>query len=159
MAGLRPFLAGIGLVILFGIALFTFMVEFIAVNNPDPIGLVASNPQINATMQSFNARAAELEALGESSKRLLTDAEPSPTYIFLIGLAFFQIPWYTVSFLAGSIGTIGLMMWTMFFGVGSSPFSVGSSPFSVILGVVNGILIIGVVLAIVKAIRTGESER
>ena len=146
--GLKQFIGGIGLVMLFAIACFIFMIKFITVNNPT--SLVSSDPIINSTLNSFQDRATELQKLGEDSKNALASDEPTLIYLFLIFYSAFAIPLQFLTFLVLSIGTIGTTMFSLFFGKGSSPFYI-------ILGVVNGILIITIVIAIIKAIRTGDS--
>ena len=151
MVGLRAFLAGSGLVVLFGIALYMFAFQFIAVNNPDPI--TSLDPTLNQSLQSLQARADDLQSLGDSSKALLeAENEPSAIYLFLIVKSAFTIPFAFLSFMLASVGTFGTIIFTGIFGTGSSPFNI-------ILSVALSIALLTAIILIIRAIRTGETER
>lgn len=148
--GLRQLMVGMGAIILFSLSLMIFANLFILNNNPS--SLVSNDTYLNSTITSFNARATELQNLGESSKELLAAAEPSPVFVFLIIKAAFTIPLGFLSFLLHSVGTVFTFLFTVFFGAGGSPFYIVS-------GVISGILVITIVIMIVRAIRIGETER
>lgn len=150
MAGLRPFLGGVGLIIVFGIALFMFMIGFIGVNNPSYD--VDNDPFVNSSAGSLNLRAEELKSLGDSSLQLIETAEPSPQFLFLIFKSAFYIPLGFLSFLIKSVGTILLILWVSLFGIGGSDFSI-------IFGVISGLILLTIVILIMRAIRTGETEK
>lgn len=150
MAGIRQLASGIGLVVLFGIGLFFFMIQMIALNNPEP--LVSNIPAVNSTLQSLQDRADQLEDLSESSKQLLAEDTPSAVFVFLIIQSAFYIPIGFISFLIQGVGTLITLIFTSLFGAGSNPFYI-------ILAVVNSILVLIIVLAIVRAVRSGETER
>jgi len=145
---LKQIIAGIGLVILFSIACFMFATQFITQNNPT--NLVSSDPVINSTLDSFKDRANELSDLGENAKTRLANAEPSPVYLFLIVYDAFAIPLGFLSFTISSMITITSVIFTTLFGVGGGQFYI-------ILGIVTAIAALVIVLAIIKAIRTGDS--
>lgn len=150
MAGIRQIITGLGLVILFSFCLFIFMIEFITVNNPDPIA--ANDPYINQTFADLQEQARELETIGNNSKAILAADQPSAIYLFLIIKSAFTIPLSFLSFLVNGVGIISGLFFTLLFGNGSSPFHV-------VLGVVNSIILITIVFAIIRAIRSGETER
>lgn len=151
MAGIRNLFNGIGLIILFGIALFTFMIGIISSNNPSSD--ILNNTLINTSLQSFQSSADQLQDVGESSKNLLTSYEPSPVFVFLIIYSAFAIPLNLLEFII--IGTVNIasFIFKVIFGIGSN------NQFGIIMGVITGILGIAVVLAILRAIRGGDTER
>jgi len=147
---IKQFLEGVGLVMLFAICCMIFLVGFINQNNED--AWVTNDTSLNNTLNSFKARASDLNALGTSSAELLVNDQPSAAFLFLIIKNAFYIPIAFIVFAVSSIGTLTTAVFYMFFGVGSSPFYI-------VFGVVIGIALLGVVLGVLKIIRTGEGER
>ena len=147
---IKQFLEGVGLVMLFAICCMIFLVGFINQNNED--AWVTNDTSLNNTLNSFKARASDLNALGTSSAELLVNDQPSAAFLFLIIKNAFYIPIAFIVFAVSSIGTLTTAVFSMFFGVGSSPFYI-------VFGVVIGIALLGVVLGVLKIIRTGEGER
>lgn len=149
MSGLRPFITGVGIIMIFGIAMYMFMIGIISQNNPDPDFLGGQN----SSLSSLQDRADELQDLGESSRGLLQNAELSPTYIFVIIKAAFDIPIGFIGFFVNSIITIFKdVIWATIFGVEANEFDI-------VYGVLSAIVLLTIVLLILKAIRTGETER
>lgn len=150
MSGLRNFISGIGLVILGSICAFTFMITFLATNNTDNI--VANDPFVNSTLQSFKDSADNLQNIGENSKDLLAAEQPSAVYVFLIILSAFTIPLSFLGFLISGLNAIVTAVFTVIFGSGTTNYFFVSR-------VVTAIILISIVLLILRAIRTGETER
>jgi len=146
---LKQIITGIGIVLLFSIACFMFATQYINLNNPD--NLVSSDPDLNKTLNSFQDRADELNAIGESAKDRLANAEPSPVYLFLIVYEAFAIPLGFLAFTINSIITITTALFTTIFGAGAD------GKFYIVFGVITAIASLVVVLAIIRAIRTGDS--
>lgn len=146
--GILKFTGGIALILVFGIACIMFMLTFITQNNPT--SLVLSDPLINQSATQINLRAEELQALGETSKQLLAQSEPSATYVFLIFRAAWEIPLGFLAFLIKGVGTILTLPFAALFGTGSSPFSV-------VWGIVSALMLITVVLIILREARLGKS--
>lgn len=155
MAGLRPFLTGVALVLLFSIASFTFMMTFIGENNPT--SPIINDPNINSSINTLKSATTSFSDAGSYVSNLLSEAEPSPLYLFLIFGAAFYIPIAFIAFLAqGITGIITFVFITIF----SGGQGVGqSNSYWIVFSVISSILIITIVFLIVRAIRTGETER
>lgn len=148
--GLRQFMIGLGAIVLFSLACIIFMNTFIAENNPS--SELIGDPWVNSTLASFEERASELEELGEDTKDLLAEDKPSAAYYFLIIPNAFYVLISFLVFIPKMIGTILVTVFLMFFGRGDSPYYI-------VMGVISAILTLTLVLFILKAIRTGETER
>jgi len=146
--GLRTFVASTGLVILFVLALFIFMVEFLGTNNPD--ALTSLDPSVNRTFQSLKERASELDSIAGNAQDLVAETKPSAEFIFLIAYSFLAIPLLFLGFLVKSMVNIVTLPFVLLFGGGNSPFYI-------IFTIVNSILLITVVILIVKRMR-GEQD-
>lgn len=150
MAGtIKSFIGGIGLVLIFALALSIFMLNFITTNNPT--SNVLNNTDFNASITSLQSSATSLKSVGDTSKSLLTSYQPSPIYLFLIIYSAFAIPLGFLSAMVSGLNAIVTLLVTFIFGQGDSPFSI-------VIGVINGLLLIGVVLAILDAIRLGRTQ-
>jgi hypothetical protein len=142
---LLKFLSGMGAVLIFGIAIFMFMINFIGTNNPDAL-IDSSNPFINESLSELQERADELQELGTTSKERLEADTPSPVYVFLIILSAFTVPLGFLAILIKGIGTVLVITFTSLFGQGASPYYT-------ILAVINGIILITIVILIIREIR------
>lgn len=149
--GLRQFLAGTGLVIVFGIAVYMFLIGMVSQNNPSSD--IFYDPQLNQSLNPLQDRATELQELGGTSKTLLMErSEPSLSYIYLIVYSALAIPLGFVLFLTKSIFTIMGVLWNSLVGIGGSSFDI-------VFGAITSILIITIVILVMRAIRTGETEK
>lgn len=155
MAGLRPVVSGIGIVVLFSIALFSFMFSYLGENNPThPI---ITYPYANSTLNTLHNSGDQLVSAGNTIQSLIQNAEPSPVFIFLIFKAAFDIPLAFLTFaIQGSAGLVTFLFTTLF----SSGQGTGSgSSYSIVFGIISAILVIAIVIVVVRAVRTGETER
>lgn len=149
-AGLTSFLEGIGLVLLFSIALIIFLQRFIYVNNPDSTAF--NDATINASLNKFKTAGTNLENIGNDAADVLSKDQPTAVYLFLILKSAFTIPLNFLSFLVNSVGGILVFLFSSIFGANAG------NPFSIVLGIIGGIMIIGIVLAIIRNIRTGDDR-
>lgn len=148
--GLRNFINGVALVLLFSISLILFLNQIITANNPS--SPISNDPVINSTLAGFQSSANDLGTAASNAKTRLESDQPSVVYLFLIIYSAFAIPLAFLGFAIGSVGKLTTLMFVSLFGAGSSPFGV-------VIGVVSGIILIGIVFYIMRAIRTGETER
>lgn len=152
MAGLKQVITGWSLILLFGICLIFFMLQMITVNNPDSTTNLQTNAYVNASLTRFTSSTDSLQTVGQQAQDLIASSEPSPVFTFLILKSAFQIPLAFFSFLLNAVISISLLPWIVIFGQGANDYFI-------ILTVVNALIIIGIVLAILKAIRSGETDR
>lgn len=151
MAGLRPLIGGISLVLLFSLALFTFMTEELVINNPN--ATVLNNPSINYSISALNRTISSFQDTAASSQTRLGSDEPSTTsYLFLIFKSAFYIPISFLGILINGVGVFTGVIFTQLVGPGSSPFFLAFAVF-------NGIMVVMVVFLIIQYIRTGQGER
>lgn len=150
--GIKELLSGVGIVILFVIAMLYFMISFIQTNNPEGFNSGSDIAYLNSTLQDFNERAQALQAASENAKNLIEAEQPSAVYVFLIIVSAFTIPPSFLAFLISGAFAIVTITFTSLFGVGPSAFYI-------VFAVINGLLMIAIVLAILKAIRLGQTER
>ena len=150
MAGIKQIIGGLGLVILFSIAALFFMIEMIQINNPD--SLVNNDPYISSTINTLNETTQIFKTTGENAQETLASDKPSSTFVFLIIRSAFDIPFSFLSFTVLGLGQIITVFFTLLFGQGQNQFYI-------VFGVINTILLITIVIAIIKAVRTGEVDR
>lgn len=148
--GLRPFMISMVLVMVFALALLTFALTVIGEKNPtsplfeDKYKLKTYNDSLYNSIGSFNS-------LSDTVSATMGNSDASPTdYVFLIFRGAFDIPYSMFTFLI-SIPTIIVSMLFTAFG--------GNTIIGLLISVIVSALIITSVLLIVKAIRTGDSER
>lgn len=158
--GLKETFGGVGLVILFIISMLYFMTAFIQTNNPDGFNPAPNTPlgSLNSSLTTLNAKAQQIQDVGEEVKHTLESETPSPIFLFLIIYSAFTIPIAFVSFLVSGVFAVITILYTSLFGAGSS-FVGSTSEFYIVFTVVSGLLLVGVVFAILKAIRLGQTER
>lgn len=151
MAGLNPLVKGILAVLLFGFALYFFVFSFISANNPS--SNVISSTQVNSTIRVINNSLGNFNTIADNARTTLDNSEPSlTTYVFLISRAFWDI---ALSFLSILISGFAVIITILF----PSLMGAGFSPFNVAISVINTFVLISIVFAIIKMIRTGESDR
>ena len=151
MAGLRPFINGIMIILLFGICLLLFMLRFIETNNPESQAL--ANPVINQSIAQLNRTIESFQQNAQNAQELLGQDEPSATtYLFLIFKSAYYIPLSFLNIIGSGLSFLTGITFQQLLGVGSSPFYLA-------FAVVNTILVLTAVFLIIQSIRTGQSER
>lgn len=149
MAGFKPMFLSAIIVLLLLFCMLTFSGEFIMANNPD--SLVLRHKLINSTT-SIITQSQNVTAEMNSQLSNLQSDTPSITLVFLIIPTAFSVFKGMISLFFGSIATgINFIVPSLF-------SSDSSNPFSVIFGFINIILLVSVILAIISAIRTGNSS-
>lgn len=153
MAGLRPMLIGIMVVLLFAVAMLSFMIGFIQLNNPNS-NIFDAKYGLNSSLNSLNHSISEFEKTGKAAQEIMNGAQASPVqYVFLIFKQAFDIP---ISFLGTAISSFGAIMGFIFAGIGGTA---GLGSLFLVFAVINTAIIITVIFLIIKAIRSGETER
>lgn len=151
MAGLRPLINGIVIVLLFSLAIFVFMFNTLLVNNPS--SPVLTNPAVNSTINSLNSSISSFEnAASNAQTSLATDKPTASTYLFLIMKSAFFVPMIFLNVITSGIGLFTGFIFTNLLGAGGSPFFLAFAVF-------NGIMIVAAVFLIISYIRTGQGER
>lgn len=141
--------------------MLAFAFNFLAETNPSSPIFDEKYAVRNATDQ-LRTGLSNFEDVANDVNVRLSKAQPSPLdYVFLIFLGAFQIPIVFLGFVFTSIKMIlALLVGTIFGSIGEVA---GSSTImgliSLVSGVIFSILLVTIVLLIIKAIRTGESER
>ena len=151
MAGLRPYILSFMIVLLFAFALIGFSSQFLIATNPNSqllqSGLSNISRPINNTLNNFASTSME-------SYNQLSTADASPTdYIFLIFRGAFDIPRL---FLQLILDGGYVLQNILFIGFGGTPFA---GILSIVVSIIFASLLITVVFLVIKAIRSGESER
>lgn len=155
MAGLSNFLKGSAALIIFCIALFTFMLTFLNHNNPThPI---ITDPYVNTSITNIKSAGNTLTSVGNTVQDLLQNGQPSVQYVFLIFSAAFYIPLAFLGFLIQSSAAIVTFVFSTIFTSGQGSGS--SASFGILFNILSALITIGIVIAIVRAVRTGETER
>ncbi len=157
MGELKALITGYAMVILFSMAGFIFMIQFLSLNNPD--SAILNNKYINDTSEAFQSSAKKIQDVGESAKGILeTDSSPQKALLFpfLIIFAGFSVVINFLGFLTEGLVLIPLTLFTLIFGAGGSPGDSGTGSF-IIFAVINGLLLVGIVLAVLKGMRTGDT--
>lgn len=151
--GLRPYIENLLLIVLIAFCMITFIMSFVTNSNPDSditdpkYGLNNSLSQLNSQIDQFNAKKDEI-----SNKT--ADAKPSAsTFLFLIFESAFYIPQALFGLVSGTIAVMSDILFGAFGSSGTAKLIT-----TVILIITIGLIITGVLL-VIKAIRTGESER
>ena len=150
MAGLKQWVVGTLIVVLFGIVLVNFMAEFIGLNNPSSTAL--SSPLINSSLNSLNQ---QTDTFTQSSSDLITTiSEDEPTPISSWAFLIFKSAFYAlISIPAIIITSTGVLL--------SLPFAIifgpGASDFYIVFDIIVAIIMFILGFYIIKAIRTGDS--
>lgn len=148
--GLKEWITGVSMILLFTISLLFFMTLFIQQNNPE--GLSPQLSYLNDSITDLTSKVDDIREASITAKTNLEEQTPSPVFLFLIIYSAFTVPISFISFLmSGLFAVVDLTF--------SSLFGSGTNSFYIILTVISGILTIGIVLAILKAIRLGQVDR
>jgi hypothetical protein len=136
-------------VLLFSLAMFTFATEFITINNPS--STFSNRSDVNEIVTDINSTITIFKQSGDSWQQDLSGSKPLPVeLVFLIFDGAFYIPQAMLS-----LGVQSISVFTKMFYLGLS----ASPAFSMIFIVFNFAIGVAIVLLIIKAIRSGETER
>jgi VIT1/CCC1 family predicted Fe2+/Mn2+ transporter len=160
MAGLRPWILSLVMVILGSFCIMAFAFSFIQQTNPSSdifnlqYGLNKSINNMQTSLDSFTTTS-------DSVKKILEDANPSPLdYVFLIFLGAFQIPKAFLFFIVGGVNSLVSVIVSLIGGfTGIVPGSLLEGTLVMIGSVLIDAMIVTAIFLIIKAIRSGESER
>lgn len=151
--GLSPTVRGIVMVVLFSLFMISFVFQAIETKNPDSeifdekYGLNDSKNRMSGVIDDFTT----------TSDKVFTDlGKDKPTavdYIFLIFKGAFYIPLAFLGFVFTGLTAITAVAFPVLAGTGLGDIV------SIAMGVIFSSIIVTIVLLIIKAIRTGESER
>lgn len=151
--GLRPFVTTIVLISLFSFFIFAFAGNFIRSTNPDS-EVLNSKYGLNSSIESLQSDLDSVSTLASTANQTLSGSSPSPIeYVYLIFNAAFDIPKSFLNFALNSIVTITNVLFPSLAGTGLGTI------ISVVLGLIASVFTITVIFLIIKAIRTGETER
>ncbi len=152
-AALRPLVTSIVLVVLFTFFIFTFVGLILQEQNPtsevlnEKYGLNESIDRMQGVVDDFTTTSEDVFGqMGESEPTAID-------FIFLIFQGAFYIPLAFLAFVFSGITAITTTIFPTLTGTGLGTIV------SITLGVLFSSVIVTIVLLIVKAIRTGESER
>jgi len=147
--GLNPLLKGTVAVVIFSLFIILFSIQFLNETNP--------NILVNSSLQDYSNKlqgdVGNLTFTVDNAKNKLENSQLSPLYLFILFENAFWIPLSYLGFLIKSAVTLPLILFPSLSGTGmGSALTIG-------LSVIFTILISTAVFLIIKAIRTGESER
>lgn len=149
VSGLRPIIVSLLLVSLFTLSMFIFGTTYITNNNPSFVDETNSSiylSNINDSLVEFsNHTQNQLESVSKASL--------SPIYLFVMAQAFFEVPLSFIKIIMSTFNNIIGFIALNIFGTES-----GTS-FWIIIITLGAIIALTVILAFIKAVRTGESER
>ena len=148
VSGLIPWTMSLLLTILFSTVIILFVVQLLETTNPTNPILEANH--LNETAQALLLPVNEFNTLRNDIESDMNDANPSPTeFVFLIFRAGFFIPKTLFKFITFG----GFQLTEALFG-----FFTGGI-YGLIIGLVASSIVVRGVFYVIKAIRTGESER
>lgn len=149
--GLRTWIVNLVLVILFTTFIISFSLGFILQRNPtSPV----IDSRINNSLTNLNNSINSFSDVAESVKIQLRESNPTALdYVFLMFKGAFYIPLSFLTLATSGVSALANVLFIMF-GAGLFGGIMVTS-----IGIIISTLTITVVLLIVKAIRTGESER
>lgn len=151
--GLRPLVMSIVLVVLFTFFIFTFVGLILIEQNPTS-EVLSSKYGLNQSIDSMQGVVDDFASTSDNVFGQMGESEPTAVdFIFLIFKGAFYIP---LAFLAFVFSGITALTTTIFPALGGTGLG---TIVSITLGVLFSSIIITIVLLIVKAVRTGESER
>lgn len=150
-AGLRPFIINLMLVIIFAVFIIFFALQFIAINNPS--SQILQQSHINNSLSNLNKSINDFSNSAGNIFGIMGSSNPTPTdYLFLIFRGAFEIPYAFLSFAGTSIFNLGNLLFNVFGG------GLLGGVMTIAIGFISAVLTVTLVLYIVKAIRTGESD-
>lgn len=151
--GLSPFTINLIMLVLFSAFLLTFIGNFIQSQNPNS-GVLDEKYGLNGSINNMTSSISNFTALSEDIHTQLSGSEPTAVdYLYLIFKGAFYIPFAFIGFAINGISNTFHVLFLAFGGDNAHPL------LKLIVGVISSALVLLIVLLIVKAIRTGESER
>lgn len=152
-AGLRPAVMSLVLVVLFTFFILTFVGTIIQEENPGS-EVLSSKYGLNTSIENMQGIVDEFSATSDDVFTQMGSSEPTAVdFIFLIFQGAFYIPRAFLSFMFSGISALTSSIFPALAGTGLGTLV------SITLGVLFSSIMITIVLLIVKAVRTGESER
>jgi len=152
-AGLSPYVKSILIVILFSFFIFGFAGNFIRSTNPTS-EILGEKYGINETLESIDSSISNFTQTSENLRTQLSEGNPTALeYVFLIFQGAFYIPWALLGFVTSGASLLVSIAFPSLGGTGLGSILV------LVMNLVFASIILTIVLLIVKAIRTGESER
>ena len=151
--GLRNFVISLAMIFFFSFLMFSFAGNFITETNPNS-AVLSSQYGLNNSIDDFNESLSGFIELQEKASKKLDDSNPTATeFIFLIFLGAFEIPKLTFTLSVGGIKTLTESLFPTLAGTGAG------NVLAIGMGLIFSVLVLTLVLLVVKAIRTGETER
>jgi hypothetical protein len=142
MSGVKSWVIGLAVIILFSYALFMFATQYILKNNPESD--IRNVGGVNATINALNNSVNDISVASENLKNTYNKYDsPSLKFLFLISEGAFYIPFAIFSIMYSSILTFTNLLFLNVFGAASGAVAV----------VVNTILALTVIVAVIIAIR------
>lgn len=160
--GFRPFTINLVLLILCSFFILYFVATWIYNTNPSS-DILSSRYGMNSSMQKLNQSIDSFRSATSGAYEILRKSDPKPTdYIFLIFRGAFEIPISFLSFVAGGVEAVGAIIVSSIVGINTdSAWLKGGLGLilSLASGIISSALIFTLVFLVIKAIRTGETER
>lgn len=150
MAGLRGFIIGLALVIVFTFACFNFLTSFLYLNNPS--AELFNEPSVNQSIVQLESATNSFQNASAGAQKLMSEAKLSPLYIFLIFEESFKIPISFLAFIFQGLFAVGNIIFVQVIGMGLGGLAL-------VFNVILAALTITAVFLIIRAIRSGETER
>ena len=157
MGNLKQLITGYTLVILFTLSMLIFTIQFLEANNP--ASPILNNTYINQTTEAFRSSAESIQTTSINLKdKLVVESNPikAVTFPFLIIYAGYSVVIAFLSLLMNAVVLVPSALFTLLFGAGGTGGSSDTGFFIVGL-VLNGLLAIGIILAVLKGMRTGDT--
>ena len=152
-AGLSPYVMSLLMVILFSFFIFSFAGNFIRSTNPAS-EILEDKYGINETLEIIDHSINNFTQSSENVRSQLSGGNPTALeYVFLIFQGAFYIPWALLGFVTNGASMLVSITFPNLGGTGLGSLLV------LIMNLIFSVIVITIVLLIVKAIRTGESER
>jgi len=161
-SGLRPFYEIFIWFLLFTFFVTIFVVSFLSLQNPTSDLIVNDNYGFNKSINMLNQQMGNFTTFANTTQTKLGEAKPDPLqFVFLMFESAFYIPQLFLGIISSSI----VAMTTLLFNFGGGDLS--KNPFvsttvgllSMVMYIIFAVLTVRAVLYIIKAVRTGESER
>jgi len=151
--GLRPFIMSIVLIVMFSFFIFTFVGLVLQEQNPGS-EVLDGKYGLNDSLDSMESVLDDFELTSDSVYDQMGESEPTAVdFIFLIFKGAFYIPYTFLLFTFRGTTALTTAVFPTLGGTGLGTL------LSITLNIVLASIIVTVVLLIVKAARTGESER
>lgn len=155
VTGLTPTIKNTILVIFIFMCLASFTYGFLVLTNPssDALSTSSHNSSLSGTIATLNKSMEQFAQFGNETRTILAGSEPKPLeYVFLIFKGAFTIP---LAFLGTGITFISTIATSIFPGLSGASLTIVATA----IGLMSSMLLVTLVFYILKAARTGETER